>query len=144
VWPSPEILTDKKNTVQGIEQKKSQIVRSSPFSDDSTKITLASSVSYDLPGITTSMDHYLSLYLRERFLLRVLRANAHPGFRDWHHLIRVGTEATTTMSAFLATAAMHALWTNPRFKLAAVRYYNSAIKGLRKVIADGIVEGIEN
>jgi hypothetical protein len=116
----------------------------SPFSDGSTNFTLASSASYGLPGITTKLDHYLSLYLREGLLPKILRPNAHPGFQDWRHLITVGTESTTTMYSLLATAAIHASWTNPKLKVAAARYYNSVIKGLRTAIADGGVTGSED
>jgi hypothetical protein len=78
------------------------------------------------------------------FLARSSEGNAHPGFHDWHHLISVGAETNTTMCAFLATAAMHASWTNPKLKLAAMRYYNSTIKGLGKAIANGEVDGCED
>lgn len=151
VWPAPENAAEngaylRGGATQSVDHDESRDVSRDgpPFSDDSTKIGLVRSASYGLPGITTSMDHYLSLYLRERFLPGVLRANAHPAFHDWRHLITVGTESTITMGAFLATAAMHASWTNPRLKLVATRYYNSAIKSLRRAIADREVEGTED
>lgn len=149
VWPAPEKVVGDNisagdNSPQSAAQMESESIAHSPFSDDSTKFTHASSASYGLPGITTSMDHYLSLYLREGFLPTVLRANAHPGFHDWRHLITVGTETTITMCAFLATAAMHASWTNPKLKVVAMRYYNSVVKGLGTAIADGAVEGSED
>jgi hypothetical protein len=108
-----------------------------PVSDDSTKFGLASCATYGLPGITTSIDHYLSLYLRERFLPGVFRANAHPTFHDWRDLITAGTESTTAMGPLLATAAIHTSWTNRSLKLVATRYYNSVVKALRRAIANG-------
>jgi hypothetical protein len=132
------------NDVYRVAQLDWEGIASLPFSDDSTKITFAISASYGLLGITTAMDHYLSLYLREAFLPGIPRENAHPGFHDWHHLISVGAETSTTMYAFLATIAMHASWMNPKLKLAAMRYYNSTIKGLRKAITEGEVSRCED
>jgi hypothetical protein len=149
VWPAPDSLSEKSSREEEpitstVAQVRLKDMYSSPFSDDSTKIGRVRSAAYGLPGITTSMDHHLSLYLRERFLPGVLRANAHPAFHDWRHLLTVGTEASTTMGAFLATAAMHASWTNPKLKRVATRYYNSVITGLRKAIAGGEAEGGED
>lgn len=149
VWPAPESIAEK-SSHEGevlpsiVSQVGLEDMFSSPFADDSTKIGRARSAAYGLPGITTSMDHHLSLYLRERFLPVVLRANAHPAFHDWRHLITLGTENTTAMGAFLATAAMHASWTNPKLRLVATRHYNSVITGLRKAIADGESNGGED
>jgi hypothetical protein len=150
VWPAPGNAAAEhgrcrgENAVQRVGQIASQDMSTPPFSDGSTKFGLASCATYGLPGITTSIDHYLSLYLRERFLPGVFRANAHPTFHDWRHLITAGTESTTAMGAFLATAAIHTSWTNRSLKLVATRYYNSVVKASRRGIADGEVDGSED
>ncbi|PVH74267.1 hypothetical protein DL98DRAFT_537621 [Cadophora sp. DSE1049] len=114
------------------------------FSDDSTKIGVLRSILYGLPGITTSADHYLSTHLRERFLPGVLRGNAHQAFHDWQHLIAVGVETNVAMKAYLATAAMHVSWTEPKFRNVALRYYNAVISELRGEIELGHVHGNED
>ncbi|KAH8665226.1 hypothetical protein BGZ60DRAFT_411015 [Tricladium varicosporioides] len=115
-----------------------------PFEDDSTKIGRIRSAVYGIPGIKTSMDHYLCLYFRERFMTKVLRANAHPAFHDTKHLVMIGAEASISMRAFLATAAIHASWTNPKLRRVALRYYNSIVTDLRKGICEGKVQGGED
>ncbi|KAF4630823.1 hypothetical protein G7Y89_g7321 [Cudoniella acicularis] len=148
VWPAPKSIEEKDSNSNAVGA--GDMVQtfphnsSTPFGDDSTKIGRIRSAVYGIPGIKTCMDHYLCLYFRERFMAGVLRANAHLAFHDSRHLIMVGAKASMTMRAFLATAAMHASWTNPKFRRVAMRYYNSVITGLRKVISDGEVNGDED
>lgn len=99
---------------------------------------------YGVPGIRTSTDHYLFLHFTENFMPTVLRANAQPAFNDARHIVSVGATANTTMYAFLATAAMHASWINPKLKPVAMRYYKSVVTSLRIVIATEKMKGDED
>jgi hypothetical protein len=70
-WPPPGNAAAEhgrcrgENAVQRVGQIASQDMSTPPFSDGSTKFGLASCATYGLPGITTSIDHYLSLSQRE-------------------------------------------------------------------------------
>ncbi|KAH8671979.1 fungal-specific transcription factor domain-containing protein [Tricladium varicosporioides] len=117
---------------------------STPFSDDSTKIGLARSPVYGLPGIRTSVEHHLSLCFKDKFMPTLLRANAHPAFGEYSPLFGLGADCSTLMEIFLATTAMHTSWTNPKFKTIAVKYYNSVVSSVRKAIETSAVEGDED
>lgn len=114
------------------------------FADDSTKIATTRSACYGLPGIRTSVDHYLSLYYRERYMPTLLRSHAHRGFADYSPLLIIGSQNSMLLNIFLATAATHAAWSNPRFKPISIKYYNSVISSLRKAIDSETVKGDED
>ncbi|RDL29999.1 uncharacterized protein BP5553_10626 [Venustampulla echinocandica] len=145
VWPAPESVGVKDaSSTATITISPSPADSNSPFADDSSKVGRVRSPMYGLPWIRTSMDHYLSIYFRDRFMTGVFRPNAHPAFQDPGYLILVSAQMSTTMGAFLATAAMHASWANPKFRRPAIRYYNSVLAGLRKSIAEGAAKGGED
>ncbi|RDL38170.1 uncharacterized protein BP5553_05603 [Venustampulla echinocandica] len=114
------------------------------FADDSTKIATTRSACYGLPGIRTSAEHYLSLYYRERYMPTLLRSHAHRGFANYSSLLVIGSQNSMIMNIFLATAATHAGWSNPRFKPLSIKYYNSVISSLRKAIDTQTVKGDED
>jgi hypothetical protein len=113
------------------------------FSDDSSKISFVRSAVYGLPGVKTSAEHYLSLYFIERFMPILIRQNTHPSYTDHSLLMSVGVEESTAMNGFFALAALHASYKIPKFKSLAVKYYNSVVASLGRVIDGKKVRGDE-
>ncbi|KAF4633479.1 hypothetical protein G7Y89_g4648 [Cudoniella acicularis] len=155
VWPAPPIATNQTLREDGGGRKALAVVQArqieykdsaspSPFSDDSTKIGTARSAVYGLPGIRTSIEHYLSLCFKDKFMPTLLRGHAHPGFSHYDPLFGMGAETSTLMEIFLATTAMHTSYTDPKFKTVAVKYYNSVVSSVRKAIQSADVDGNED
>ncbi|APA10085.1 hypothetical protein sscle_05g048550 [Sclerotinia sclerotiorum 1980 UF-70] len=90
-------------------------------------------------------DHYLMLvYYQREVIPSTTHKYAHPGYLDYSYQFSWLSTYPTLSIATAASAAMHLSMTQPRYRNIALEYYNKAIRGVRQMISEGVVDGTED
>ncbi|KAH7364835.1 hypothetical protein BKA65DRAFT_533358 [Rhexocercosporidium sp. MPI-PUGE-AT-0058] len=90
-------------------------------------------------------EHYLMLvYFQREVIPATTHMHAHPGYFDYSYQFSWISKYPQLSTAISASAAMHLSMTQPSYRNLALNYYSSAIRALRQMILEDVVDGTED